>query len=692
MRPSTLNFRQQNHDVSRVFLREAYKLWKERSDNCLVAESEIQLLFNKLDLYPTAEQVHDMLQTTKLILQVCNNCTSISPHKNGLKFGEFIVLLSDIRKLRYASILSNHDITQSISSESVDHPSSSKRFEELSVEATAGPEVFLGGSCNPTTWRADVAIPTLNRLGISFYNPQVSEWTPDLLELEHRAKEKAKVLFFVMDSQTRSTAGAIEVAHIAGKNSKHLVLVLLPYKQNQKILEETLTIDEYMDLSRNQLLLKQLVRRKGLPVLDNIPLALEYIKNILSGKPCRMHPQNIATRLISVRRTFDRVVGKSNHAISITQCQKALVALGYPTGIASITTIKQIMAYFEQIKRDCGTVLATDSFPIMNTEVGNSVADETFPITFEGLCILDSYFSVLHQDILETNCVSPIKGTNLQQPPIYLSNSPEWNHRIPSSPTAGPLYVTEDAVLKYYSANIPEYSSMDTRTVAKCTKNKTQQLLHDSTHSVRTINDNYCHKNNQNHHLLQNNQQSTGQKQNILSKALEYDKHQFLKMRDVYLGGSCWLLTNWRQKYAFPYLRSKNITFYTSSFYEGHDIAASMETASETGEQNENVSMFNPALLDCSRVLLFVITNETRSLGAMTMAAHYIGMGYNVIICVQMLSNGCLLRGTQLSNSAVKDYNRGRTYLIDLANRQGIPVFNKIQEALHCAVEKLRVY
>lgn len=32
-------------------------------------------------------------------------------------------------------------------------------------------EVFLGGSCNPTTWRADIAIPALTKLGISYYNP-----------------------------------------------------------------------------------------------------------------------------------------------------------------------------------------------------------------------------------------------------------------------------------------------------------------------------------------------------------------------------------------------------------------------------------------------------------------------------------------------------------------------------------------
>ena len=32
-------------------------------------------------------------------------------------------------------------------------------------------QVFLGGSCNPTTWRRDIAMPMLTNHGISFYNP-----------------------------------------------------------------------------------------------------------------------------------------------------------------------------------------------------------------------------------------------------------------------------------------------------------------------------------------------------------------------------------------------------------------------------------------------------------------------------------------------------------------------------------------
>lgn len=66
----------------------------------------------------------------------------------------------------------------------------------------------------------------------------MSDWTPDLIELEHRAKEKARVLFFVIDSETRGSAGAIEAAYIAGMNTQQLVLVLIPYKADQCILNE----------------------------------------------------------------------------------------------------------------------------------------------------------------------------------------------------------------------------------------------------------------------------------------------------------------------------------------------------------------------------------------------------------------------------------------------------------------------
>lgn len=44
----------------------------------------------------------------------------------------------------------------------------------------------------------------------------------------------------------------------------------------------------------------------------------------------------------------------------------------------------------------------------------------------------------------------------------------------------------------------------------------------------------------------------------------------------------------------------------------------------------------------------------------------------------------------QLTPAAIKDYNRGRSYLIDLARRQDVPVFSDVKQAVECAIEKVK--
>lgn len=55
---------------------------------------------------------------------------------------------------------------------------------------------------------------------------------------------------------------------------------------------------EYIDLTRNQNLLRLLVSRRGLPITDSIPSGLQRIKAILSGLEERNLPSNIASRLM----------------------------------------------------------------------------------------------------------------------------------------------------------------------------------------------------------------------------------------------------------------------------------------------------------------------------------------------------------------------------------------------------------
>ena len=71
-------------------------------------------------------------------------------------------------------------------------------------------------------------------------------------------------------------------------------------------------------------------------------------------------------------------------------------------------------------------------------------------------------------------------------------------------------------------------------------------------------------------------------------------------------------------------------------------------------------------------------------------AAYLIGLGCNVVLCVQKLPNDARIGGESLSPQAIKDYNRGRSYLSDYANREGVPVFDELTEALQCVIDKCK--
>lgn len=145
----------------------------------------------------------------------------------------------------------------------------------------------------------------------------------------------------------------------------------------------------------------------------------------------------------------------------------------------------------------------------------------------------------------------------------------------------------------------------------------------------------------------------------VFSTSSSLDEDSMHEVKDIYLGGSCMLRTKWRRDVAIPYLKAKNISFYLPTIHdnlalrEAKKLKKSLHKSIDNGgyklEEIEKVAigdeslMFNPRILDSSRVLLFVITNETRSLAPMTLAAHYIGLAYNVVLCIQMLPEDCTI-------------------------------------------------
>jgi len=137
-----------------------------------------------------------------------------------------------------------------------------KCLRDMEGEHKTRTEVFLGGSCNPTTWRKDTVIPLLEHSKVDYYNPQVDDWHPGLIALEDNAKQDALVLLFVIDGQTRAIASMVEVAELvtAGRN---VVLVIEDVAEGAVIQGEQLSEGTRKDLNRCRAYLADVVMRRG---------------------------------------------------------------------------------------------------------------------------------------------------------------------------------------------------------------------------------------------------------------------------------------------------------------------------------------------------------------------------------------------------------------------------------------------
>lgn len=69
-------------------------------------------------------------------------------------------------------------------------------------------KVFLGGTCNESTWRNEL-IPLLEKESIEYFNPVVDDWTPECQEEEYRQKEICDVHLYLI---TKKMKGAFSIA------------------------------------------------------------------------------------------------------------------------------------------------------------------------------------------------------------------------------------------------------------------------------------------------------------------------------------------------------------------------------------------------------------------------------------------------------------------------------------------------
>ncbi len=74
-------------------------------------------------------------------------------------------------------------------------------------------KVFLGGTCNGSTWRNDL----IQKLEIDYFNPVVEDWTPECQEEEIKQRESCD---FVLYCITPKMLGFYSVAEVVDDSNK----------------------------------------------------------------------------------------------------------------------------------------------------------------------------------------------------------------------------------------------------------------------------------------------------------------------------------------------------------------------------------------------------------------------------------------------------------------------------------------
>ena len=91
-------------------------------------------------------------------------------------------------------------------------------------------KVFLGGTCNDSTWR-DKIIPDLK---IDFFNPVVKDWTPECQEEEVRQRQTCDYCLYTITPKMTGVYSIAEVVDDSNKRPEKTIFCFQETDEDQK--------------------------------------------------------------------------------------------------------------------------------------------------------------------------------------------------------------------------------------------------------------------------------------------------------------------------------------------------------------------------------------------------------------------------------------------------------------------------
>ncbi|KAJ8734728.1 hypothetical protein PYW08_013978 [Mythimna loreyi] len=613
----------------------------------------VQSLFNDIELYPTKTQVFEML----VCARQCARRKSLT-----LTFGEFCVFAAELRRCsRQARQTSNKPESPqwNVDKELRDKDNICKHVN--GSEASPPPcEVFLGGSCNPTTWRSDIAIPMLKKMGITYFNPQVEDWSTELMEVEHRAKAAARALLFVLDSETRAVAASVEAAHLAAA-PRDLLLVLRPYTRHQNIGHETISDHEYVELSRARATLQEAVERRGLPAFTDIPAALRCARAVLRG--ARTQPRHsLGHTILRLKRAYDAAGGRN----------------------ASLPRARALDAL-------------RDATRAPRERAERCLPPAADPVDFETFCAAVAELAADAECQSRNGTEAEAGGGELLEPRAQAAGARDAgnglrlvNPRLKAYGRKLGLFIPKNgghrAAVDSAGAGASSDAVLTPRTERRL--ERLPAMLGAPTHDVY-LGGTFPMNSTRPEEVLRREGFTY-----VVARANDYTRmfstparraapaHPESPRHDKKPRPAA------RDLLDLPDVQLRDKA--PDDRPERHDrlSASDFYTVTEDVTPQPFKGTYDEDLLLGSRVLVFAMSSDSPCFAAMVLAAHYMGLRpANTILLVQPMDPQ---KAQGYSEVAVKDYNRGRHYLSDLARRSGVAVFDNVDAAMACAVSRLR--
>jgi len=128
-------------------------------------------------------------------------------------------------------------------------------------------KVFLGGTCNESTWRNRMMIYLYDE-GVTYFNPVVPDWTEDCMAQEIQERETCDFVLYAITPKMTGVYSIAEVVDDSNKRPDKTILVLLRDDEDLRFSK-----GQWKSLSA----VAKMVTRNGGQVFDHLKSAAVYI-------------------------------------------------------------------------------------------------------------------------------------------------------------------------------------------------------------------------------------------------------------------------------------------------------------------------------------------------------------------------------------------------------------------------------